>query len=324
MDKRAINAQANLNQVKKAILQAKTIAISCHINPDGDAIGSLLSLGLGLKMLGKKVYMLSEDGVPEKYRCLSGAREIKKTIDKKCDLAISVDCSAKDVLGKNFEKVFKPAKKILEIDHHDFRRPFGDVSLIDKDAAAVGEIIFGLLNALGVKITDKIAENILTSIIVETDSFRLPKVKAFTFKICEYLVGCGVNYYRLTDAIFWSKTKETVILSGICLSRCKFLSRGKIVWSLIKKDDFKKVKGKEEDVDAVADEMRSIKDARITILFRERDGNFRVSLRSKGRINVAALAESYGGGGHFDVAGCYIPDSQKALNILLAQAKKLV
>ncbi len=324
MDKRAITRPANLSQAKKAILQAKTIAISCHMNPDGDAIGSLLSLGLGLKMLGKKVYMLSVDGVPEKYRCLSGAREIKKTIDKKCDLAISVDCSAKDVLGKNFEKVFMRAKQILEIDHHDFRRPFGDIALIEKNAAAVGEIIFVLLKALSVKITDRIAENILTSIIVETDSFRLPKVGVFTFKICEYLVGCGINYYRLTDVIFWSKTKEAVILSGICLSRCKFLCRGKIVWSLIKKEDFKKVKGKEEDVDAVVDEMRSIRDARITILFRERDGDFRVSLRSKGKINVAALAERYGGGGHFDVAGCYVPNSRKALNQVLAQAKKLV
>ena len=314
----------NLEQAAKAIISAKTIVISCHINPDGDAMGSLLSLGLGLRRLGKKVYMISEDGVPKKYRCLPGAAQIKKTIDKKCDLAISVDCSAKDVLGKNFERVFKPAKKILEIDHHDFRRPFGDISLIDNDAAAVGEIIFTLLNKLSITITEKIAENILTSIIVETDSFRLPKVRPFTFKVCEYLVNRGVNYYKLADMIFWSKTKEAAILSGLALSRCKFLKNGKIAWSIIKRNDFERIKGKEEDVDAVADEMRSIHDVRITILLRENDNALRVSLRSKGKINVARLAEHYSGGGHFDVAGCRIPNNKKAINDLFNRAKKLL
>ncbi|MFA5008075.1 MAG: DHH family phosphoesterase [Candidatus Omnitrophota bacterium] len=314
----------NLTKATKAILQAKIIAISCHINPDGDAIGSLLSLGLGLESLGKKVYMLSEDGVPKKYRRLSGAKRIKKTTDKICDLAISVDCSAKDVLGNNFEKVFKPAKKILEIDHHEFRRPFGDVAIIDKNAAAVGEIIFILLQKLNIKITSEVAENILTSLIVETDSFRLPKVRAFTFKVCEYLVDAGVNYPKLADMIFWSKSKETAILSGLALSRCQFFKSGKIAWSIIKRKDFQKIKGKEEDVDAVADEMRSIHDVRITILLRENGNALRVSLRSKGKINVAKLAEHYGGGGHFDVAGCYIPNNKKAINGLFNKAKKLL
>lgn len=314
----------NLEQAIESIKRAKSIVISCHINPDGDAIGSLLSLGLGLTTLGKKVYMISEGGVPKKYRKLPGALQIKKTIDKKCDLAISVDCSAKDVLGKNFEKVFTPAKKILEIDHHDFRRPFGDVSLIDNGAAAVGEIIFTLLNKLNITISEKIAENILTSIIVETDSFRLPKVRPLTFKVCEHLVNKGVNYYKLADMIFWSKSKEAAILSGLALSRCKFLKNGKIAWSIIKRKDFERMKGKEEDVDAVADEMRSIHDVRITILLRENGSALRVSLRSKGKINVAKIAEYYGGGGHFDVAGCYIPNNKKAINDLFSRTKKLL
>lgn len=314
----------NLSKAVNAILAARSIVISCHINPDGDAIGSLLSLGLGLKAFGKKVYMISEDGVPKKYMSLPGAAEIKRTIDKKCDLAVSVDCSAKDVLGANFKKVFEPAEKILEIDHHEFRRPFGDIALIDNNAAAVGEIIFTVLNKLNVKITAEIAENILTSLIVETDSFRLPKVRAFTFKVCEYLVSLGVNYHKLADIIFWSKSKETVILSGLALSRCKFLKGGKIAWSIIKRKDYARVKGKEEDVDAVADDMRSIHDVKITILLRENGNSLRVSLRSKGKINVAKLAEYYGGGGHFDVAGCRIPNSKKALNDLFNRAKKML
>lgn len=314
----------NLEKAKKAILEAKTIAIACHVNPDGDTIGSLLSLGIGLRALGKKVYMLSADGVPKKYLRLPFANKIIRTVDKKCDLAISVDCGAKEILGKNFEKVFRRAKKILEIDHHEFRRPFGDIALIDNDAAAVGEVVFILLKKLNINISCEIAANILTSIIVETASFRLPKVRPFTFEVCKYLIAQGVNYYRLVDMIFWSKTRETAILSGVCLSRCRFINEGKIVWSVIRRNDFKKIRGKDEDVDAVADEMRSIRGVRITVLFRENGNSFRVSLRSKDKINVARLAESYGGGGHFDVAGCYIPNTRKAINELLNKAKKLL
>ncbi|MFA5271652.1 MAG: DHH family phosphoesterase [Candidatus Omnitrophota bacterium] len=315
----------NLKAAAKSIKEAKTIAISSHINPDGDSIGSLLSLGLGLESIGKRVFMLSEDGVPKKYRKLYGAGRIKRTTNKKCDLAIAVDCGTKELLGGNFEKIFKQAKKTLEIDHHEFRMPFGNVSLIDTNAAAVGELIFLLLRELKIKITKHIAESILTSLIVETDSFRLPKVKAFTFKVCECLVDSGVDYYKLADMIFWSKNKKAAILSGICLSRCKFLSNGRLAWSIIHKNDFNKIKGEDEDVDTVADEMRTIQGVKITVFFREKSNNFfRVSLRSKGKINVAKLAESYGGGGHFDVAGCRIPNSKKAISELLFRAKALL
>ncbi|MFA6281002.1 MAG: DHH family phosphoesterase [Candidatus Omnitrophota bacterium] len=315
----------NLKRAAKSIQEAKTIAISSHINPDGDSIGSLLSLGLGLESIGKHVCMLSQDGVPKKYRKLYGANRIKNTTDKKYDLAIAVDCGTKELLGKNFEKVFKQAKKTLEIDHHEFRIPFGDISLIDTKAAAVGELIFLLLGELKVNITKHVAESILTSLIVETDSFRLPKVRAFTFKVCEHLLDRGVDYYKLADMIFWSKNKKAAILSGICLSRCKFLSNGSLAWSIIRKNDFAKIKGEDEDVDTVADEIRSIQGVKIAVFFRENSHKtFRVSLRSKEKINIAKLAESYGGGGHFDVAGCKIPNNQKAVSELLSRAGALL
>ncbi len=125
--------------------------------------------------------------------------------------------------------------------------------------------------------------------------------------------------------VFWSKSKQSVLLTGICLERCKFINHNRLVWSIIKQEDFKKVHGKDEDVDPVADEMRSIHRVEIAILFREtRKDEIRVSLRSKGKINVARIAESYNGGGHFDVAGCSIPNNQKSIEALLNQAKKLL
>ena len=313
--------------IKKAvniILSAKSIVIACHVNPDGDCIGSLLGLAFGLKSLGKKVFMLSQDGVPKKYRMLPGANCIRKRLDEKVDLAIAVDCNEKQMLGKSF-KVFERAEKILEIDHHEFRVPFGDIAFVDTRAGAVGEMVFSLLRELNVSLTQNMAKNILTSIIVETDSFSLPNVRAFTFEVCAKLFDTGIDFPKFIEMIYWTSTKEKIILAGICLSRCKFLRKGKLVWSIIKQSDFKKFNGKDEDVDAVADQMRQIKDVLVSVFFRQKPhGLLRVSLRSKGLINVASLAQKFGGGGHFDVAGCTVVDSAFMRRKILLEAERLL
>lgn len=309
------------NRIKKA----KTIAIACHINPDGDCIGSLLSLGLGLVKMGKTVYMLSSDPIPKKYLVLPGIDRIKKKVPKKkIDLGITVDCSTRELLGTSYEEIQK-ADYVIEMDHHEVRGTFGDLEVIDLKAAAVGEIIYRLLVMLKVDITQDIAENILTSIVVETNSFRLPNVRAYTFFVCEQMLKTGVNFYHLTEAVYWTSTKNTAVLSGLCLSRCKFEKKGTLVWSNIKAHDFDRMKGTEDDVDAVADEMRAIKDVLVAVLFREKkNGKIRVSLRSKDNINVAVLAERWGGGGHADVAGCVIPNKRGSIQKILEQAKELI
>ncbi len=315
---------SNIKAAISAIRQAKTIAISGHINPDGDSLGSLLSLGLALKKSGKRTYLLCLVKIPKKYFSLPGIKLIKKVINQPLDLAIAVDCSNKEILGDAWQ-IFNRAKKILEIDHHEFRRPFGEIGLIDHKAAAVGELIYKLIGCLKIKMSRPIAQNLLTSIIVETDSFRLPNVSAFTFRICEKLMKNKVNFYKLVDTVFWSKSKETVILSGICLARCKFLKNNRIAWSIVKQKDFLTIKGDDADVDAVADEMRAIHGVKIAVLFREKSKDtIRVSLRSKGKINIAKIAEYFGGGGHFDVAGCSIKNDRLIMDQLLKKVSLLL
>lgn len=316
--------ERTIDEAKSSILKAKTIAISGHVNPDGDSLGSLLSLGLGLESIGKRVCMINQDALPKTYASLPGANRIIKTIKGKVDLAIAVDCSTKELLGKTLS-VFKKAKSILEIDHHEFRRPFGDIRLVDYKAAAVGELVHILLKALNVKITRNIAENLLTSIIVETNSFKLNNVRPFTFRLCAQLLEAGVDFPKLVDIMYWSRTKESVILSGLCLARCKFLANSRLVWSIVRAKDYAKIKGKDYDIDAVANEMRAIKGVEIAVLFRQQYKKIlRLSLRSKGEINIAGIAEKYGGGGHFDTAGCYIPNNAKSIKEILSLAKNLL
>lgn len=313
-----------LDRASEAIRRAKSIVISGHKNPDGDSIGSMLALGLGLEKLGKRVYMISRDGVPHRYRMLPGSSKILRASAAQTDLAIAVDCGSKEMLGETFA-LFRKASRILEIDHHEFRKPFGSLALIDMQAAAVGEMIFALLRSLDVPISKPIAQNLMTSIVVETNSFRLPSTRSMTFDICADLIHKGVDFYSLVDKIFWSRRPSAAILSGICMSRCRFSRKGRMVWSVVKRRDFEAVGGKDEDVDPVPDDMRSIDGVRIAVLFRENGyGTLRVSLRSKGSINIAAVAEQYGGGGHSDVAGCIIKNSPAAMRDLLARSARLL
>lgn len=313
-----------LRKACRAILKAKKIAIFCHLNPDGDCIGSLLALGLALRRLRKKVFMISPDGLPHKYRGLPGAGLVKKRLMTQVDLAITVDCNNKVMLGEAFAGM-RRADVILEIDHHEFRRPFGDIALIDTKAGAVGEIIFLLLKELRAPILKDIAYNILVSIIVETGSFRFPSYRPLTFHICAELTEKGIVFARLSELIYWSKTRQELLLSGICLSRCKFRKGGRIIWSIAKRLDFRRIRGKDEHIDAVADEMRAVRKVLIAILFRETaNGMLRVSLRSKGKINVAQLAQAFGGGGHSDVAGCIVANKPEIKEDIFRQAEQLL
>ncbi len=116
-----------IKKVKELIKRSKSVAITGHRNPDGDSIGSMLALGIGLEKMGKRVTMVSCDGVPRRYRKLPGARKIVRSLRTKPDLAITVDCGAKDILGIPYD-VIRTASRILEIDHHEFREPFGDIA----------------------------------------------------------------------------------------------------------------------------------------------------------------------------------------------------
>ena len=311
-------------KIQQSILRAKNIAVSGHINPDGDSIGSLLALGLALDSLGKNVYLLCQGNLPGHYRFLPGVDRIVSTTNKKIDLAIAVDCSTIELLGKN-ASVFKKAKTILEIDHHEFRKSFGDIHLVDHEAAAVGELVYILLKKLHVVITRDIGENLLTALIVETNLFKLANVRPFTFTACGELLKTGIAFSQLAEKVYGPKTRAAMMLLGICLLRAKFLKKGRIIWSVIRDNDLARVGGKDYDIDMIANEMYSMKNVLVAVLFREKDKDtLRVSLRSDGDINVGEVAQEYKGGGHFDIAGCYIPNNRKSIMQILSSLETLL
>ncbi|MBF0253800.1 MAG: bifunctional oligoribonuclease/PAP phosphatase NrnA [Candidatus Omnitrophica bacterium] len=294
----------------KTILAAERILIVCHRRPDGDAIGSLLALGLGLLSLDKQVVMVSPDGVPPRYQFLPGSELILKKLAGKVDAAVAVDCGSAEQLGAA-ARLFKAAPVSVQIDHHDFADRFGMHLVADAAAAAVGEIVYELLLTMKAQITPVIATCLLTAIIVDTGSFRFSNVRSRTFRICADLLDCGADLKYLVDEAYWKKTESTMRLEALCVNQMRFERNGKVVWSYIRQRDFARLNGQVADVDGVADDLRSLEGVKIAALFREDPcGRCRVSLRSATGINVAEVARHFGGGGHFNSAAFWISNTK--------------
>ncbi|HOW35443.1 MAG TPA: DHH family phosphoesterase [Candidatus Omnitrophota bacterium] len=316
--------EGKLKSTADLIRKSHKIIIACHANPDGDAIGSMLGLGLGLIKMGKSITMLCQDRIPRRYAELPLVSRIHRQHKGEADLAISIDCASMLQLSK-LERAFAMSQRIVEIDHHTYRTRFGDVQLINRSACSVGEIIFELLKELKIPLDKTIAECLLTSMLVETSSFSRQDVKRVTFDICAQIMDTGVNFRKVSECYYLRKRLASMHLSGLCLVRTKMRANNQLAWSIIYKKDFERFKGKQEDIDPVPDDMMMIEDVKIVLLFREIEGNMlRVSLRSRHGIDIGYLASIYGGGGHHDVAGCRIHNNKRTIEKFINQACSLI
>jgi len=300
--------------IKKAIAairRAKKIIIVSHVNPDGDTIGCLLALGLSLLQIGKKVTLLSQDGVPTRFQFLPGSELILSETTETAEVAIAVDCGGAGQLG-SAQKAFFRAKTTIQIDHHDFGTPFGKIQILENEAAAVGEIVYEIIVGLKVEISPAIATCLLTSIIIDTGSFRFSNIRAKTFDICGKLIKRGVDLQHLIEESYWTKSPAMMRLSSHALLNAQYSQDGTVTWSVVYQKDLKRYGANISDADAVADDLRSVEGVRIAAVFRETEkGSFRVSLRSKHGINIALVAKEFNGGGHHNSAGCGIKPSEK-------------
>ena len=314
----------NISKAVEAIHKSKTILVASHVNPDGDTLGCLLALGHTLILMGKKVVLLSQDGVPTRFQFLPGSELILSETNEKADVSIAVDCGSERQLG-TLQTAFFRSKTTIQVDHHDFGNAFGRIQVLEEEAAAVGEIVYELIKALKVEITPAIAICLLTSIIVDTGSFRFTNIRSKTFDICSRLVRKGVDLQHLIEESYWKKSRSVAKLSGYAMMQADFSDTGTVAWSTVYQKDFKRFGAHISDVDAVADELRSVEGVRIAAVFRETERKkFRVSLRSKFGINVALVAKKFGGGGHHNSAGCSIRNSEKEKRILLSELELLV
>ncbi|MBL7032091.1 MAG: bifunctional oligoribonuclease/PAP phosphatase NrnA [Nitrospira sp.] len=300
----------------RLIKQSSSFAITGHINPDGDSMGSCLGLALGLKKIGKKnITVLMKDPVPETLAFLPSARTVKHSLHKKeCDLLFILDCNTLDRTG--FESI--SAKKIVVLDHHllpastarsGFHRSLAEC-IIDPGVAATGMIVYNLLKALKVDIDKNIAANLYAAIIVDTGGFRYSNSSPEALRIASHLVEAGAKPWNISKEIYESKAFRAMKLLGLSLATLE--QKNGVAWISSTESMFKKTGAAPGNCEDFVDFPRKVKGVEVAVFFRHNGANsYKVSLRSKGKVNVQKIAKSFDGGGHAAAAGCRVKGSLK-------------
>lgn len=304
-----------------AITAARTVVISGHVNPDGDALGSVLAMDWALRSMGKKTYPISADEVPETLLFLPGAERIKSTADlPRFDLAVLCDLEGLKRVGSNADVVSR-ADHLLVIDHHVPWHAIGDVRLIDTHAAATAVLIHRLLHHMKVTMTAEIATCLLTGIVTDTGSFKYPNTDPHALRIAAKLVEAGGQLAQIAEKVYESRSFESIALLGLAIRKLKSVNEGRLLWSSISLADFRQLGAGDEHSEGIVNYLRSAKTAEVTILFREIDRNrVRVSLRSREPWSVAEIAQQFGGGGHHRAAGCSFATSLENAETTLLKA----
>lgn len=296
-----------LDQAATAIRKANSLVLACHVRPDADALGSLLGLKLGLEKLGKEVTALSPDGVPALYRFLPGWEGVRTAAVGSWELGIGLDCDGSDRMGP-VERVVLGPPVVIDIDHHTGPDPFGQIQVVDRTAAATGELVYELLRHLGVEIDTPIAVNLLAAILTDTGSFRFSNVTPRVMQISAELMEAGAHPSPIYEAVYGSRPFAASCLLGALLSSLNRSADERIVWAGLKQSDFARFGLDTSATEGFVDQIRMVEGSEVAVFFREEpNGEIRVSLRSRGHFNVAAVAEEFDGGGHVPAAGCTLP-----------------
>ena len=292
-----------LSQVVELVEKKDRFAITSHIRPDGDSLGSSLGLYWLLRALDKDVEVTMRDTAPHAYQQLPGAAAIRVTpsVDRPYDAVFVIECSDIDRPGLiDLEKQF-----VVNIDHHSTTALFGAINWIDSTASAVGEMIYNLCKATGVRVTKEIAECVYTALLTDTGSFHYSNTTERTFKIASELVRTGIKPAKTAEAIFGSYQWPKIELLSLVLATAKRDETGHIAWMEQTLEMQEQTRASEEDADGFVNYPLSVGEIEATALFKEcSPGVYRTSLRSKGDVNVAKVAEQFGGGGHRNAAGC--------------------
>lgn len=294
-----------LDEAVQAVWSATQIVLACHVNPDGDAIGSMLGLGLGLEALGKEVTYLSFDGVPETLVFLPGVGKVQ-TESKRRDFELGVGLDAGDLtrLGSNAETILS-APLVMDIDHHVTGGQFGQVRLLDATSASTAELVYDLLLALGVEITPNIAQCLLCGVLTDTGSFRFSNTKPRTMAVGGALIAAGASPTLIFENVYENASFGAQKLLGRAMDRMARSADGKLVWSWVVQSDFTEFDATDKDTDGIATALRAVRGSEVAVFLREMpSGKMRVSLRAKDPWDVASVAARFGGGGHKLASGC--------------------
>lgn len=295
---------ATTEEVVAELLKRPAFVMVSHVKPDGDTLGAGLALGLALKKLGKRVYYFQQDAVPRNLRFLPDTQYVSREVP--ADLPANTlwvfgDMSSTARAGEFLPKIER--ENILDIDHHLGNDHFGALNYVLTHECSTGTCVMHLLRGLGVALDVEIATCLLTTIMTDTGGFMHSNTTPGVLRLSAELMELGANKEQITEEIFANKRLAALKLLGRALDEAKAEHDGRYIWSYVDEAMLAECKADGEDTEEIVNHLRSVEGVEVSALFKDYDGDIRVSLRSSGRVNVQAAAARLGGGGHFRASG---------------------
>ncbi len=314
-------------EIIEEIEKGQRFMVVSHVSPEADAVGSNLGLALALREMGKDVVAYLEDPIPDLCSFLPGSDTVMHTLDGEApfDVTFAVDCGQIERLGDNF-MAFAGKGKLINLDHHATNDNFGALNVVEPTASAAGEVVYDLLRAADAVITEDVAINLYTAIHTDTGSFRYSSATPGAFRKAGELVGYGAKPWEVSMNVYENYPAKRFKALALVLLTLDISGDGHIASLQVTLDLLSKVDGNRELVDGFVNYARAIKDVEVGVLFREvGDGTYKISMRSKGRIDVSSVALSFGGGGHKNAAGCAVKgDYDDVSSRVLGELRKVV
>jgi phosphoesterase RecJ-like protein len=303
---------AAIQRIVDAIGARQRFVLSSHARPDGDSIGSQLAMAYALRALGKHVHIVNKDAAPGPIMAFPGVSdiEIADEVRGEFDAAIIMECGDLARTGvSGLDRSF-----VINIDHHPGNTEYGQINWFDPSAAACGEMVFDVVKALGVPLSVEIATHVYMAILTDTGSFHYSSISPRTFDICKETLEAGVDPVAVARNIYDSNNMGRLKLFGAVLSAMQIDQSGRIAIVYLDHEMAREAGGTYEDTEGLINLPLTVKEILAVVFFKQTEGEeYRVSMRSKGDIDIGAIAKEFNGGGHKNAAGCTVHGSIDAL-----------
>lgn len=302
----------DLGSAASFLKENDNFTILTHAHPDGDTLGSGIGLCLALRALGKKANVINNEEIPPKFRYL----EIEpQEFEEKT--VVAVDIADVTLMGNELKEKYE-AKVDLSLDHHGSNRLFAKLNCVDSSAAAAAQIIFELVELLGVQITPQMANCFYTGISTDTGCFRYANVTPDTHRVAARLMECGADAAKINVKMFETKTRTYAALERLALDGMQFFYDGRCALITITREMFAESGSDENECDGIAAISRQIEGVLVGVTMRERrDGTYKASVRTHNPVDASAICARLGGGGHPNAAGCLLPGTREEATKLL-------
>lgn len=299
----------SLTEIAAVLNRSRNVAIVCHVRPDGDALGSALALGCALTNAGKKIYVLCEDPTPERLRIFPAMDSTYQSLPERfneIDLFVSVDSAELNRIGV-FAPSFAAFKgNTLNIDHHISNPRYAKYNYVLSDSTATCEILPEILEAAGFEITKEIADLLALGLLTDSGNFSHRDVSEKTFSVAAKLKKCGADICDIGYEMFTRQTKARAMLYARVLGKMRFELENKLAFLTVTQKDFEETGTDKSQTEGFVDFPLSIDGVEVSVSLMEvKKNQYKASLRSR-RVNVNAVADKFGGGGHVLASGCML------------------